>query len=245
MNRSPKPTLVATTSHEITQILAERLPDAVVRLNVETAAIVAMRILEDDVLIAAGAWAGLDTAVRWRSIVVPKVPFSNPVVVEGDVTTTYLNAKNTALRRLRNVIGRGLRTSDAVCDIFIVDGRYKSLQAFVPERFRAAWIDRGDQSFVQGARRELVLSRAERDPLLRQTALRKYGSVCMACGHVPRANREMDVHHKNPNAEGERSNNCRRVGALCKLPPVCSKRNSSLGFRRTQELKYVFSIASR
>lgn len=215
VNRSPKPTLVATTSHDLTQILAKRLPDAVARLNDETAAMAAMRIPEDGVLIAAGAWAGLDTAVRWRSIVVPRVPYSKPVVVEGDVTTSYLDAKNTAIRRLRQVVGRGLRTPDAVCDIFIVDGRYKNLQAFVPERFRGAWIDRDDQSFVEGARRELVLSRAERDPLLRQTALRKYGLVCMACGHVPRADREMDVHHKNPIAEGERRTTIADVLVLC------------------------------
>jgi len=215
VNQSPKPTLVATTSHDLTQVLAKRLPDATARLNDETAAMASERVDQGGVLIAAGAWAGLDTAVRWRSIVVPRVPYSKPVVVEGDVTTSYLDARNTAIRRLRQVIGRGLRTPDAVCDIYILDGRYDRLEAFVPERFKTAWRDRDNQSFLEGARKEVVLSKAERDPMLRQTAIRKYGLVCMACGYVPKVSTQIDVHHKDPIAEGERKTTVADVLVLC------------------------------
>lgn len=215
VKKSPKPTLVATTSHDLTNALADRLPEATARLNDESAATASERIGQGGVLIAAGAWAGLDTQMRWRSIVVPRVPYSKPVVVDGDVTTSYLDAKNTAIRRLRQVIGRGLRTPDAVCDIYIIDGRYARLEAFVPERFRAAWTKREKQSFIEGARREVTLSKAERDPMLRQTALRKYGLVCMACGLVPKASMQIDVHHKDPIAEGERKTTVADVLVLC------------------------------
>ncbi len=58
----------------------------------ETAADAAARIGPDGVLITAGAWAGLDTAVRRRSIVVPRIPYAKLEMIDGDVTTTYLDA---------------------------------------------------------------------------------------------------------------------------------------------------------
>ena len=215
VKRSPKPALVATTSHDLTQELARRLPESVARTIEESAAEASKRIGKDGVLIAAGAWAGLDTPVRWRSIIVPRVPYSKPIVIDGDVTTSYLDARNTAIRRLRQVIGRGLRTPDAECDIYIIDGRYTKLEAFVPERFRPDWTGREKKSFIEGARQEIVYSRAERDPLLRQSALRRYGLVCMACGLVPRVSIQLDVHHKDPIAEGERTTTLDDVLVLC------------------------------
>lgn len=214
VKKSPKPALVATTSHDLTQELARRLPESVAREIDESVADASQRIGKDGVLIAAGAWAGLDTPIRWRSIIVPRIPYSQPIVIDGDVTTSYLDARNTAIRRLRQVIGRGLRTPDAVCDIYIVDGRYVRLEAFVPERFRSAWVER-ERGFIEGIRQEIVYSRAERDPLLRQAALRKYGLVCMACGLVPRVRNQLDVHHKNPIAEGERKTTLNDVLVLC------------------------------
>ncbi len=214
VKNSPKPTLVATTSHDLTQILAERLPDAIARNIDESAADAAMRVNKNGVLISAGAWAGLDTPLRWRSIVIPRIPYSKPVVIDGDVTTSYLDARNTAIRRLRQVIGRGLRTPDAVCDIYIIDGRYSRLDAFVPERFRSVWLER-QQSFSEGGRKELVLSKAERNPMLRQSAIKKYGLVCMACGLIPKAASQIDVHHKDPIAEGERKTTLNDVLILC------------------------------
>lgn len=214
VKKSPKPALVATTSHDLTQELAKRLPESIARISEESAADASQRIGQDGVLIAAGAWAGLDTPVRWRSIIVPRVPYSKPIVIDGDVTTSYLDARNTAIRRLRQVIGRGLRTPDAVCDIYIVDGRYARLDAFVPERFRPAWAGR-EKGFVEGTRQEIVYSRAERDPRLRRAALRRYGLVCMACGLLPKVTIQLDVHHKDPIAEGERETTLNDVLVLC------------------------------
>jgi Rad3-related DNA helicase len=214
INRSLKPTLVATSSHDLTQTLANRIHGAIARQSDETAADAALRIGPDGVLITAGAWAGLDTPVRWRSIVVPRIPYAKLELIDGDVTTSYLDARNTALRRLRQVIGRGLRTPNAVCDIYIVDGRYSRLEAFVPERFRSAWNAR-EMSFKEGAKKEFVTSAAERDPRLRQAAIKKYGLVCMACGLIPKATSQIDVHHKNPIAEGERQTTLQDVLLLC------------------------------
>ena len=214
VKRSSKPTLVATTSHDLTQELARRLPESVARTIEESAAEASKRIGKDGVLIAAGAWAGLDTPVRWRSIIVPRVPYSKPIVIDGDITTSYLDARNTAIRRLRQVIGRGLRTPDAECDIYIIDGRYTKLEAFVPERFRPDW-DGREKGFIEGARQDFVLSKKERDPLLRQAALKRYGLVCMACGLVPKVSSQLDVHHKDPIAEGERTTTLNDVLVLC------------------------------
>ena len=85
----------------------------------------------------------------------------------------------------------------------------------MPERFRAAWAERDNQTFTEGEKKELVLTKAERDPRLRQAALKKYGSVCMACGLVPRSLTQLDVHHKDPIAEGERTTLLDDVLVLC------------------------------
>jgi hypothetical protein len=103
--QTKRPTLVATTSHDLTR----QLQDAVDAL--------------DGVLIKAGAWAGLDLPVPPKSIIIPRVPYSQPVVIDGEAVSGYLDAKVTATRRLRQVIGRGLRTPDAKCEVVILDGR--------------------------------------------------------------------------------------------------------------------------
>lgn len=210
VSEAPKPALVATTSHDLSALLGERIPSAVVRQVDETAAEAATRC--GDILIAAGAWAGLDTPLRWRSIVVPRVPFGQPVVIEGEVTTSYLDARNTAVRRLRQVIGRGLRTPDAVCSIYVMDRRVEKLSGFVPERFATDWTER---SFLEGGRKEVTLSKAERDPAVRRTALKHYGCKCMACTFTPRVDSQLDVHHLDPIAEGERRTRIEDVCVLC------------------------------
>lgn len=207
---APQPVLVATTSHDLSALLGERIPGSVVRDGGESAAEAAAR--SSGILIAAGAWAGLDTPTRWRSIVVPRVPFGKPVVIEGDVTTSYIDARNTAVRRLRQVIGRGLRTPDAVCSVYVLDSRVERLSGFVPERFAAQWAGR---EFAEGARREVVLSKAERDPAVRRAALRHYGMKCMACGFTPRVESQLDVHHLDPIAEGERKTRLEDVVVVC------------------------------
>jgi len=213
-NDAPKPALVATTSHELSMLLGERLPSAVVRASDETAAQAAVKVDGSGVLIAAGAWAGLDTPLRWRAIIVPRVPFGQPVVIDGDVTTSYLDARNTAVRRLRQVIGRGLRTPDAVCSVYVLDARVEKLSGFIPERFSSAWVDR---TYLEGAKKDIVLSKAERHPLIRKAALKHYGRKCMnpACGFVPKVDSQLDVHHLNPIAEGQRRTRIEDVVVLC------------------------------
>ena len=70
----------------------QRITGTIARQPDETAADAATRIGPDGVLITAGAWAGLDTAVRRRSIVVPRTPYAKLEMTDGDITTTYLDA---------------------------------------------------------------------------------------------------------------------------------------------------------
>lgn len=192
---SNRPTLVATTSHDLTLRLQLAVGDI------------------DGVLIKAGAWAGLDLPQPPKSIIVPRVPYSQPVVIEGEAVSAYLDAKVTATRRLRQVIGRGLRTPDATCDVVILDGRAEKLGAFVPERFTASWINR--KTFNEGARYELLLSKAERDPALRKAAFKHYGRKCMEAGCTETLEHRLEVHHKDPVSEGTRRTKIEDVVVLC------------------------------
>lgn len=211
-NDAPKPVLVATPSHDLSALLGERLPGAVVRRIEETAGQAAERVSADGTLIAAGAWAGLDTPLRWRSIIVPRVPFGQPIVIDGEATTSYLDARNTAVRRLRQVIGRGLRTPEAVCSVYILDARVEKLRGFVPARFATKWLGR---TYLEGARKDVLLSKAERDPAIRRMALNHYGRKCMACGFLPKVDSQLDVHHLDPIAEGQRRTRIEDVAVLC------------------------------
>ena len=113
-----------------------------------------MRLANDDskdTLIATAAWAGLDTPVVWKSIVIPKIPSQNLTIIDGQVESHYVNARNAAIRRMRQVIGRGLRSPDAECDIIICDPRWQKIESFVPERFKQNWADEANQAFSEGA----------------------------------------------------------------------------------------------
>ena len=206
-----KPVLVATTSHEMAANLKERIEGATLRTADETTSQAALRC-QQGVLIAAGAWAGLDTPLRWRSIVIPRVPYGQPIIIEGEATTRYIDARNTAMRRLRQVIGRGLRTPDSQCSIYVLDARVAKLSGFIPERFSAAW---AETSHLEGGRTEVTLSRAERDPAVRRRALSHYGRKCMSCQFIPRTDSQLDVHHLDPIAEGQRQTRLEDVVVLC------------------------------
>jgi len=209
---APKPVLIATTSHQHSSLIGELLPDAVIRSAAETATEASSRVPDGGIFVSAGAWAGLDTPLRWRSIIVPRVPFGQPVVIDGEITTSYFDARNTAVRRLRQVIGRGLRTPDAICSVYILDARAEKLGGFVPERFSAAWIGR---TYLEGAKKEVLLSKAERDPAVRRAALKHYGRKCMECGFLPVVDSQLDVHHLDPIAEGLRRTKIEDVIVLC------------------------------
>lgn len=154
-------TLVITTSHKASSELASLLPNAIARNRDETTAAASKR-MEDEkksILIAAGAWAGLDTPVRWAHVVMPVAPYAPPLAGEKDqpdlVDTdepppakdstserdkkySYLASKGTGLRRFRQGLARGLRTPDAQCTIHLLDSRFLSdnFLASVPQRFK-------------------------------------------------------------------------------------------------------------
>jgi 5-methylcytosine-specific restriction protein A len=75
-----------------------------------------------------------------------------------------------------------------------------------------SWASR---TFSEGARQEVVLSKAERDPAVRRAALKHYGRKCSACGFVPQVDSQLDVHHRDPIAEGQRRTTLADVVVLC------------------------------
>jgi len=210
VERAERPCLVATPSHDLSEKLGALLPAAVVRGRDETTADAAGRIGEAGILIAAGAWAGLDTPLRWRSIVVPRIPFEPPTILDDKIESRYIDSRNTAVRRMRQVAGRGLRTPDAQCTLYLLDERCKSFGNFLPDRFGRGW--------MEGARSEVVLSRAERSPALRKAALKLYGLQCKACDLKVSASRAslIEIHHLDPIAEGERKTKLEDVIPLCR-----------------------------
>lgn len=207
------PVLVATTSFALATVLAEKVPGATLRGSDETSSQAAARMGPGQVLIAAGAWAGLDTPVRWKTIIVPRIPFERPVILDGEVESSYVDTRNTAVRRMRQVIGRGLRSPDAECTVHILDRRYRQVESFVPKRFRQCWAER---VFQEGQRTEFTLSKLERDASVRKAALAHFGQRCMSCGFLPRVLSQLDVHHLHPLADGgERLTALSDVAVLC------------------------------
>ncbi len=190
-----RPALVVTPSH----VLTERLIAAVGE--------------QENLLIRAGVWAGLDTPTRWRTVVIPRVPFGAPVIVDGQAVTSYLDAKAIASRRMRQAIGRGLRTPDAVCTVVVLDARARTLGNFVPERFASQWA--GCKVFEEGARTQVELSKAERDPALRKAALKHYTTKCQYPQCEVSQSHLLDVHHLDPVSEGVRRTTVKDVTVLC------------------------------
>lgn len=222
---SQRPCLVVTPSHELAETLGVLLPDCVVRSREETSSAAAARMGGRSLLVAAGAWAGLDTPIVWKSIVVPRIPYERPVVLDDQVESSFLHTRNTAIRRMRQVIGRGLRTPDARCEIYILDGRFKNIEAFVPRRFSQEW---GGREVLEGKRVEVTLSKHERDPTVRKRALAHFGKRCMVCGFEPRVDSQLEVHHLFPLAEGgERLTSIEDVAVLC---ANCHRLAHSSGF---------------
>lgn len=220
IEEAAKPCLVVTSSYETATTLSQIYPNSIARNQeqAETASQAATRLAKDDnknTLIATAAWAGLDTPVIWKSIVIPKIPYSNPEIIEGKVESHYFNARNAAIRRMRQVIGRGLRSPDAECDIIICDPRWQKIESFVPERFKQNWADEANQAYSEGAQIELKLSVAERNPSLRKKALKYYGMMCHACDFIPKTPNQIDVHHLDPIAEGERKTTLEDLIPLC------------------------------
>jgi Rad3-related DNA helicase len=90
IDEAEKPCLVVTSNYATANTLFEGYPNAITRNQdiSETASQASLRLMDDeskDTLIATAAWAGLDTPVIWKSIIVPKIPFSKPTIIDGQV----------------------------------------------------------------------------------------------------------------------------------------------------------------
>ncbi len=133
-------TLVIVTSHDDANTLGAMIPGATVRGKDESTGAAAAR-MTGNLLIAAGAWAGLDTPIRWRHMVMPKAPYGAPTILDEHEVSKYMDSRNTAVRRFRQGLARGLRTPDAVCTVHLLDqrfGRAEFVKA-LPVRFEQAY----------------------------------------------------------------------------------------------------------
>lgn len=205
-----RPCLVLTTSYADTERLGALINGAVVRQRGEALTDATARCSPDAILVAAGAWTGLDSPVlRWKTVVIPKTPYGAPVEIDRRQITHYIDSKVTATRRINQGLHRGLRTQDAVCKLLLLDPRCNrpELLAAIPARFSV-------QSFDEGQRGDVVLSKAERDPALRKAALKYHGAKCRDGEET--ALHRLDVHHLDPVAEGQRKTTVRDVVILCK-----------------------------
>ena len=205
-----RPCLVLATSHADTQRLGALIRGAVVRQKGEALTDAVARCPSDAILVAAGAWTGLDSpALRWKTVVIPKAPYGAPVEIDSRQITHYIDSKVTAIRRINQGLHRGLRTQDAVCKLLLLDLRCNrpELLAAIPARFSV-------QSFMEGLRSDVVLSKAERDPALRSAALKYHGAKCRDCEET--ALHRLDVHHFDPIADGQRKTTVKDVVVLCK-----------------------------
>lgn len=218
-----KPALIATASHADSILIGGLIPGAIVRSPDENTLSSSARVPVNGVLIAAGAWAGLDAPLRWKSIIVPRIPFGQSMVIDGERISSYVDSRNTAIRRMKQVLGRGLRTPDATCALYILDKRVKDIGDFVPVRFStelSTAVNRTsdvNKVFFEGREIQFTETRYDRDPSLRRAALNHYGTACRApgCGYVPTYLSEIDVHHKNPIANGPRPTSIKDVIVLC------------------------------
>lgn len=230
---SDSPTLVATPSHELARQLGERVPSATVRHCEETTTEAVARMGNAQILVSAGAWAGMDTPVTWKTVIIPKIPFlrpnqlfdrweedDEPDLRIGNEISSYLDSRNAAARRMVQVMGRGLRSPDAVCAIVICDPRVSQLGDIVPPRFHEVW--------HEGRSIERKITTSERNPRLRKDALRHYGVKCMACGHDPLILREVEVHHLNPLADhGPTATQLDDVAVLCRICHARAHKNGN------------------
>lgn len=220
---SEQPVLVASPSHELSEKIGAKLKSATIRTDVETTSQAAGRMGSSQVLIAAGAWAGLDTPVKWKTIVVPRIPYTGPLNLRDEwkedteefneqtahEMVTFIDSKNAAARRLKQVFGRGLRSPDASCCVVICDARIDRFKNVAPQRFR--------KSFAEGIPLSSFITRSERHRGLRKAALAHYGEKCMACGFEPIVLRQLEVHHLFPLADrGPDNTKLEEVAVLCR-----------------------------
>ena len=217
------PVLVATPSHALAQRIADKVTSATLRNTDETTSQAAACMGSTEVLIAAGAWAGLDTPVQWKTVIVPRIPYTGPNNLREfwyedqedfgsqnpDPMSSFIDSKNAAARRLKQVFGRGLRTPDAECTVVICDPRIDRFSNIAPARFQ--------KTYFEGLAFSAPTTKSERSRQLRKDALAHYGETCMACGFDPITLRQLEVHHLKPLADrGPAYTTLAEVVVLCR-----------------------------
>lgn len=215
--------LIITPSHRLAREIGEKLSEAVVREPSETTAEAASRMGNRRLMVAAGAWAGLDVPEPFQTIIFPTVPYSRPKeigeewledapdMMVTDQMSSYLDSRNAAIRRLIQGQGRGLRSPDAFCRIVFCDPRIVDLgESYIPKRFKGG--------FFEGRKVSETSNKAERNPRLRRDALKHHGTECQAdCASAIRHLRQLEVHHMNPLADrGEGITKLEDVAVLCR-----------------------------
>jgi Rad3-related DNA helicase len=136
--------LIIVTSHEDAATLGSLVPGSTVRLSKDETtgqAATRMQSAGGNVLIAAGAWAGLDTPILWRHVVMPKAPYGAPTILDDHEVSRYVDSRNMAVRRFKQGMARGLRAPDAVCTLHLLDGRFSRAEFSnsFPVRFAGAY----------------------------------------------------------------------------------------------------------
>jgi Rad3-related DNA helicase len=213
--QAPRPALVLTTSHADTQALGALLPGAVLRDGREPLQSAVDRCRDDGILVAAGAWSGLDEPrLRWKTVALPKAPYGAPLILAGRFISHYVDSRVVAVRRTDQGLHRGLRTPDAQC-LLLLDPRSgrPELREAIPARFSVDWDDA--VSALEGTPEWVAHFKRERTSL-RNMALRHHGHRCQWPDCDVTALHLLDVHHAVPLAHGARTTTLDDLQVLCK-----------------------------
>jgi ATP-dependent DNA helicase DinG len=124
--------LVLTNSYADTRELAGRLTDMQNLLEHRQGSRLKPllgRLGPSTIFISPAAWSGVDIENAFGHIVIPRIPFPAPdeELIEAfgiDTGIAYLDARAAAARRLRQGIGRGLRSPRDFCVLWILDPRF-------------------------------------------------------------------------------------------------------------------------
>ena len=213
ISSAARPCLVITTSHADAEQLGAWVEGAVVRDKGEALVDAVARCQPDSILVAAGAWSGLDSpSLRWKTVVIPKAPYGAPTEIDGQQITHYIDSKVTAIRRINQGLHRGLRTPDADCWLLLLDPRFNrpELAAAIPERFRTSV-----RTFDEGQRNVGLSEELKRNTALRLAALKRDQNRCQWHGCTVDQRHMLEVHHIRPLNEGERPSKLADVITYC------------------------------
>ncbi len=123
-------TLVLTASYADTADLCTRLADVgglVEHCRGERLKVVLERVQPGGTLVSPAAWAGVDGT--FDNIVIPRMPFPPPdeeavQMFGADPACAFLDARADVIRRVRQAIGRGMRSRQQSCAVWILDPRF-------------------------------------------------------------------------------------------------------------------------